>query len=191
MTNDLVVVGKLEYTHMTFPIDKNYHKEYIDYQHTLRIKYPLYSLSSLLIINFGKSFISILLSIVLVFTAPLMPSPRYGYGIKVPATLNNYVLEVLDIFTALVVFFSTIIFIVSLTQYLRTHFEYKAGYIKTGSFKVTKITNRGDFKVVRLNSRRILKIENTNEDFRKLRMGQTIEIKKTASNRLIRYRLLT
>ena len=175
---------------MTASIDKTYRKETLEFNSQNPVN-KYYSITSIFLKNFVLTVPFLIIVFVLSFAAPFVPNLKYGYSGQRPVTFKGYISLVFknDMYLLLIIF--SIIFITSIIEYLRKRFDNNAGYIKVGNFEVTKILNRGYFKVIHLNNKQRLKIKNTDKRFDRLAVGQVIEIQKTASNKLISYKLLT
>ncbi len=172
---------------MVISVDKNYRKENLD-KFNIQIEY---SLRLLFLRNFGSVLPIIILAFILSFTVPFVPHPTYGLGGKAPATFSDYTNKVFQIDYYFFLIMLAIIILNSFYEYLRAHFYNRAGYKKIGNFKVTKILNLGYLKIVHLNYGRKLKIKNADRYFDEFIVGQIVEIQRTASNKLLSYKVLT
>lgn len=144
-------------------------------------------------IFFGKLLLSVptLLMFFLVgFIAPFFPHPKYGYGTP-PASVSDYFTTMIKIN----LFFIGLAFAICLTdglwEYFRTMLDMRYGYKKIGSFVVTKVVNRGSFKCLKLTGGQKLKVIETDKNFNTFKIGQVIEIQKTATNKFLSYRILS
>ncbi|HVX26421.1 MAG TPA: hypothetical protein VHB70_08775 [Parafilimonas sp.] len=171
---------------MTASVDKKYRKEFDSRNYLIRSS----SFKALFIVNFIFSIPLILLVLIGRLVSPFILSSKYGYSGNAPKTFSEYLSQISSLPFYLLIVLGLII-ISTLIFYFRERFDNKAGYIKIGNFEVTKVKNQIGFNVVRFNNGQKLKIKNTDRDFDKFVVGQIVEVQRTASNKLLSYKIVT
>jgi len=114
------------------------------------------------------------------FVFPLIP-PRYNYNWTFPANQQEYYSRINFIWLPSLVVF-VFVFIG-----LRFAIDIGLGYKKTADFEVTSILIIGPIKLLTLDGWRIFYIKKREAYFDKVRQGQRLQIKRTATHQLIDY----
>ena len=169
---------------MPVAIDKKYRKELRELKTTDETSFSSYFKN-----NFAHTLLTIILGFLVSLVVPFLPHPKYGFG-NPPNGFDGYVNAILKMNIFFILVALLLVFIVSTIAYVRTRFDNRAGFIKIGNFKVIRTSNHIDFTLIRLNNGQRLKIPKTEKDFEKIAPGDIVEVKKSASNKLLGYRIL-
>ncbi|MBI3220541.1 MAG: hypothetical protein HYZ44_13590 [Bacteroidetes bacterium] len=128
--------------------------------------------------------LGVLLSIGLIgsFIFPFLPRRRMGHW-NPPTNQQEYSDQVVTNLIFLPLFiFSILIFV-----WLRSTIDLALGYKRLGDFEVTKVIYLGHLKILVLDHWRLFDIKKRGDYFQTVKEGQQIQIKRTATHRLINY----
>lgn len=164
-------------------IDTTYRKEILTFDlvnngnYSLNHKFTDY----LKIILWGIGFI--LLGLIF----PFLPSRSASY--HTPKNLNDYLHEIKGWSIAVITMCLIVAFITRL-KYLRIKYDIRKDYQKEGVFKIKRIIDLGTSKLLLLNNYHRLIIKINTENFYEVKSGQKVKIIKSASNKLLQYKII-
>jgi len=172
---------------MTNELDTKYKKESYTSEDAAILKQA--SILRILLSNFIFSLPILILCIIISLIAPFLPKILMERSIDPPVSMNDYFSRVLTLAIGVTTLIIIIVLLATAIDYTRIKLDLLLGYKKTGSFKVIKIYTRGSIKTLRLSGNHRLRIKSNDTNFRAA-TGGIIQIERTATHRLLKYRIL-
>ncbi|MDB5224232.1 MAG: hypothetical protein JWN83_2899 [Chitinophagaceae bacterium] len=125
-------------------------------------------------------------SIILGLVLALLPSKYTG---RSPQTLNEYIIYVKG-WIIFVIILCLIVAVIIRIKYWRIKYDIRKDYQKEGIFQIKRIINFGTFKILVLNNGHYLMLKSNSDKFYDIKSGQIIKVIKSATNKLLKYKIL-
>jgi hypothetical protein len=145
--------------------------------------------SKLILKNVSLSIKAFIGALIFCFIIPFIPSHRTGYT-PAPTSVNEYLNKLGEIWISLLILYLFLNFIATSVTYIRCKIDVFLNYKKTGNFLVRHVLKKGSVKIVILKGTGSLKVLYSNPLFNEIATGQTLEIQRTATNKLKGYKIL-
>jgi hypothetical protein len=177
--------GQVNNTSYMTEVDNRYRRQSIK---DLDVELPYIDLS--IADNWPVIKTCIVIFVISALITPFLPPLHSSYSFKwtAPKSPGDYYEQVKYIIYLFVVVVGCIL-IADVLSNIRTSIDRRFGYKKVGVFSVIAIWNLWTRKIVFLNNAHFFMLKQKDDGFAKIKIGQVVEIERTATHRFLDYHI--